>query len=323
METETIEPHAFSNLGGKPRPVDARDHGLEGSAVPYPDTFMPSAAWNIFIHYQGQRPACGAHAAAHAKQILDANDGNVTKKTPRFSWVDIKKNGSDKNPSDGSDMRDILASLKNTGADDFEPLENNVTYDDAAYAAPQYITQAMLSNAKLGTIDSYSFTNGPYSFEQLKSLIYQNKVVIALIQVGDTFWTAPNGQTSWTEADICPIRPPSSIVSGHFVVFHSYDKNYIYFANSFGPTWGRKGHGYIGPHYPPYIMELGFPKNAPTAAQTAPTAPQSAAQQVSDALPKIESAINATKTLPASAQALVWPNIVAILKSFFSKLGGG
>lgn len=314
-----IEPHPFTNLGGKIRPSDERDHVLLGSAVPYPDTFMQQTAWSTFIHYQGQRPACGAHAAAHAKQILDANDGKTVKKTPRFSWIDIKKNGADKNPSDGSDMRDILASLKNTGTNDFEPLENNVTYDDAAYAAPQYITQAMLNNAKLDTIDNYSFTEGPYTFEQLKSLIYQNKIVIALIQVGDTFWTAPNGQTSWTEADICPIRPPASIVSGHFIVFHSYDANYIYFANSFGPTWGRKGHGYIGPHYPPYIVELGFPKNAST---TVPQTPQTAAQAVSQALPVVEQAIQETKALSSIQQALVWPNIVAILKSLFKSLGG-
>lgn len=259
---------------------------------PTPTSFMQNTAWETFVHYQGQRPACGAHALAGAKQILNANDGNLSpKKNPRFSWMDIKKNGDDTNPSDGSDIRSILGSAKNTGVNDFEPLENNVTFDDADYASSKFITQEMLTNAGLDKIDNYTFTNGPYTFQQLKDLIWQNKVVIALIQVGNSFWTAPNGTTSWAEKDICPIRPPSPVVDGHFVVFHSFDEAYIYFLNSFGPTWGRKGHGYIGPHYPPFVIELGFPKNAAVAApifvapkeSTVPTAAQiQAAQQVID-----------------------------------------
>lgn len=291
---EPITPHTFTNLGGKLRPVDARDHVLpEGRTAvsPTPVTFMQQSAWDTFIHYQGQRPACGAHALASAKQILDANDGLATpKKTPRFSWVDIKKNGSDTDPSDGSDMRSILQSAKNTGVDDFEPLENDVTYDDADYAAPKFITQEMLTNAGLGKIESYTFTDGPYTFQQIKDLIWQNKVVIALIEVGDTFWTAANGQTSWAEADICPIRPPSPVIDSHFIVFHSFDENYIYFTNSFGPTWGRKGHGYIGPHYPPFVQELGFPQNAPVA----PTP----LQTVQAVLPQVQSALATIQTVP-------------------------
>lgn len=257
----------------------------------------------------------------HAKQILDANDGKIVKKTPRFSWIDIKKNGIDKNVSDGADMRDVLASMKNTGANDFEPLENNVTFGDGDYAAPHFITQAMLTNAALDKIDSYSFTNGPYTFEQLKSLIFQNKVVIALINVGTTFWTAPNGQTSWAEKDICPIRPPASVVSGHFIVFHSYDENYIYFANSFGPTWGRNGHGYIGPHYPPFILELGFPKNAVVAAPVFVPTPEAVAA-VTAAIPQIQEAVTHLSSDSPAVQAKAKPILEQILESIAHILTG-
>lgn len=314
---ETVTPHAFTKLGGKIRPQDERDHietALpEGGATvsPTPMVFMQDTAWNTFIHYQGQRPACGAHALASAKQILDANDGKTSKKTPRFSWIDIKKSGSDTNPSDGSDMRSILQSAKNTGVDDFEPLENDVTYDDIDYAAPKFVTQEMLTNAGLGKIDNYTFTNGPYTFQQIKDLVWQNKVVIALIQVGGSFWTAPNGQTSWAEADICPIRPPSTIIDGHFIVFHSFDENYIYFTNSFGSTWGRKGHGYIGQHYPPFVLELGFPKSAPIA-------PSTSVQVVSQVLPEVQQEVN---ELPSVSQPQR-SSIAQALSSLLSYLSG-
>lgn len=317
---DEIIPHAFTKLGGKTRPGDIRDHAEaalpEGGAAmnPTPSAFMQQTAWETFIHYQGQRPACGAHALASAKQILDANDGKVSpKKTPRFSWIDIKKNGSDANPSDGSDMRSILQSAKNTGVDDFEPLENDVTYDDADYASPKFITQPMLTAAGLDAIDSYTFTDGPYAFQQIKDLIWQNKVVIALIQVGDTFWTAPSGQTSWAEADICPIRPPAAVIDGHFIVLHSFDENYIYFTNSFGQTWGRKGHGYIGPHYPPYVVELGFPKNA-----AAPVTAPAIAQVVSQELPQVQKEINELPAIPQPQRS----SLIQAIGNLLSYLSG-
>lgn len=319
-----MQPHTFEKLGGNPRPIDERDfHELplpEGgvSTDPTPTVFMQESAWSTFVHYQGKEPACGAHALAGAKQILNANSGTISlKKTPRLSWVDIKQKGSDTNPLNGTDMRSLLSSGKNTGVNDFEPLENDVTYDPADYAAPKFITQAMLSNAGFDKLDSYTFTNGPYTFQRIKDLVYQNKVVIALIQVGNSFWTAPNGQTSWAESDICPIRPPSPIVDGHFIVFHSFDENYIYFLNSFGPTWGRKGHGYIGPHYPPYVLELGFPKNLPA------TTPQpTAIQTVQATIPKVQNAINVLSTLPQEQKEQHIGIIQELLNDLSLLLGG-
>jgi hypothetical protein len=289
-------PHEFENLGGKPRLEDPRDFVVEGSAIQYPSVFTQDTAWGAPIYYQGKRPACGAHAGVWAKTLLDINDGKKAYYTPHFTWIDLKQNAPDTNPSDGVDTRSIGQSLKNTGVNDFEPLENNVTYDDLDYANPSFITNPMRTNASTNKTASYSFAKP--TFEGLKSLIYENKAVILLVQVGKEFWTAPNGTTSWQEADVLPLRTPSSIVSAHFIVAHSYDDKYIYFANSWSTDWGRKGHGYFGADYMTHVVEAMIPVNA------APVQPD---------LPPIPAVQDASKLNPVQKKSYIDSIILALI----------
>lgn len=244
-----MEPHSFDNLGAVERPVDARDR-LVGSVSPFPATYMQDKAFNAPIYYQGKRPACGAHAGAWLYTYLTGK-----KYTPRATWIDIKKDGT--SPSDGTDMRSIFKSMQKTGVEPFEPRENDVSLDDIPYAS------GTVSPTK-EKIGAYGF-NDSIGFDALKSLIYQNGAAILLMRVGKTMWTDSNGNNSWQEKDILPLKVPSEIVSGHFVVAHSYDEKNIYFANSWSTDWGRKGHGYFGADYMPLVIESGT-----ASAQTLP-----------------------------------------------------
>jgi uncharacterized protein YvpB len=152
-------------------------------------------------------------------------------------------------------MRSIFKSLVNTGALDFPLLGNDVTVPHAAYAHP-LITAVLKQNAAQHKGSAYGFADD-LSFEGIKQYIHDYGPVILLMRLGSEFWTAPDGRTSWAEHEILPLRAPKAIVSGHFVVAQSYDEDYIYFINSFGPTWGREGHGYFGRGYMPYVVEAG------------------------------------------------------------------
>lgn len=271
-----ITPHPFTNLGANPRQEDSRDFKLTtptGSAAPYPATYMQANAWAAPIYYQGQQPACGAHAGAWLNVLLNSYSGNTPSYTPRFTWIDIKQHDG-LAIDDGTDMRSIFQSLQTTGTDDFDPLGNDVTLDEQTYASPSAVTPAMLADAKPNVVSHYGFADGA-AFETLKQLIYQNRGVVLMIQVGDEFWTDVNGVSSWAETAILPLRPPKTVIDGHFIVAHSYDENYIYFANSWSTSWGRQGHGYFGPNYMPYVLETG------TAASVAPWVTANLTQQVS------------------------------------------
>ena len=93
------------------------------------------------------------------------------------------------------------------------------------------------------------------SFDGIKKAIYENGLVLLGVHVGNEWWTAPNGNSSWQEADILPLRPPKVRISGHAILAYGYDENYIYFRNSFGSTWGREGDGYFGANYASQVYE--------------------------------------------------------------------
>ncbi len=159
-------------------------------------------------------------------------------------------------------MRSIFRSLQNSGALNFNLLENDTTLSLEKYSDRKSVTLDMRTRALPHVAMPYAFVND-LTFAGLKRAIYQYKGVILLIRVGSEFWTDKNGHTSWEEADILPLRTPKSIVSGHFVVAHSFDKDNIYFANSFSDDWGRKGHGYFKEDYMPFVIQAGATVDVP------------------------------------------------------------
>lgn len=248
-------PFAISTPGGLEKLVDERDIKLgavkvaEEKKYTFAPTFTNFGAWHQPVEFQGQQPACGAHSGAALQGILE-ND----RFSPRFTWANIKT--FDGWPIEsGTDIRAIFKSLKNKGTSDFALLGNDVGVSLTAYANPT-ITSPMNASAAKNKAPGYGFADD-LTFNGLKQYINDHGAIIILFRIGKEFWTAPNGQTSWAEKDILPLRPPAVVSSGHFVVCHSYDEQYIYFLNSFGEAWGRKGHGYFGENYMPFINDAG------------------------------------------------------------------
>lgn len=251
-----MEPHSFTNLGGNEKPDDERDLSLGAVTSPhytFPPTFTNEAAWAADVEYQGQQPACGAHSGS--KYVTITRPQHV-RTSPRFTWADLKTFDGWA-LTDGTDIRSIMKSLQKSGASDFLYVKNDVSLSLEQYAHPTISQEARADGLKRKT-GAYGFRGNDTSFNALKQLISDRGAVVILMRVTERFWTDKHGKTSWKEKDILPLAPASSefpVVSGHFVVGHSYDENYIYFINSFGPTWGRKGHGYFGADYMPMIND--------------------------------------------------------------------
>lgn len=250
-----ITPHAFVETGGLEKRVDERDILLGAVKVAgpkvynFPPTFKNTAAWAQPVEYQGNQPACGAHSGAGLNGILEGK-----RFSPRYTWANIKT--FDGWPIEsGTDIRSIFKSLKNTGTSEFGLLGNDVAIPLTSYAAPK-LTDAMNQSAAKNRASGYGFADD-FTFKGLKQYIYDHGAIVLLFRIGREFWTAPNGLTSWDEKDILPLRPPAVVTSGHFVICHSYDEQYIYFLNSFSDLWGRKGHGYFKENYMPFINDAG------------------------------------------------------------------
>ncbi len=246
------QPHGFTDLGGRDKPQDERDMLLGTAGAPvytFPKALRNDTAWAMTVEYQGQQPACGAHAGGALNGIK-----RTSRYSPRFTWANIKS--FDGNPIEtGTDMRSIFKSLTKTGTLTSNFMPNDVEMPLFAYAHP-VITDNMLTLAAMNKGEGYGFILDR-TFNGLKQFISDNGPCIVLLRVGNEWWTDTQGNASWAEKDILPLRVPKPVVSGHFVVAHSYDENFVYFLNSFGATWGRYGHGYFGADYMPFINDVG------------------------------------------------------------------
>lgn len=251
MET----PHGFSNLGGQAYVEDGTEYTLKlGSAGAIPATYMPPEFFQRpKVFYQRQIPDCGANAGAFQAAYLDEHPDQIY--SPDYQWVDIKS--LDGLPLGvGTDMKSIFKSLTK-GSIPYAMLPEQTTLPLALFSSPNRLTAEMKAEAANHTISAYGFHNDVLSMSVLKNLIYTHKAILVLVQIGDEFWTRPDGVNSWQEQDILPLRSPELVVSGHFIVLGAFDENQIYFANWWSEDWGRNGYGYFKDNYVKQIRQVG------------------------------------------------------------------
>lgn len=240
-------------------PVDERDFQLNlGSATPtvVPATYMPEAFFNRKrVFHQRNIPDCGANAVAWLAAYLDEVEGQEY--SPDYQWIDIKTFDGYR-LEDGTDMRSMFKSVsKPKGSIPYHMLPEETTLPLKEFSSLKRITGAMIEEAQDHPIASYAFHSGALTFDQLKALIYKHKAVCLLIRLGDEFWTDKNGNKSWKEKDILPLRTPKAIESGHFIIAGAFDEDEIYFANWWSKDWGRKGYGYFRQNYLSQIVGIG------------------------------------------------------------------
>lgn len=253
MNEEQID---FTKLGAieREQTVSDFDLGAFTPSVQIPATFLP--LYNIVIENQGRTPSCGAHAGAELKDIFTViKNQSENRVSPKYLWKKIKLIDGFA-PEDGTSLPCILGTLSKSGACKFDLMPNDTNVSVAEYTNPTTITPEM-------DVDALNHRTGPYAFtfsptvEQLKQAIFTHKAVILLIRIGKEFWTDKNGNFSYAEKDLLPLRSTEPITSGHFITAFGYDENFIYFYNHWDKTWGKSGVGYFGADYMSRIVEMG------------------------------------------------------------------
>lgn len=199
--------------GALPRKLDLRDLKLGAIQAPIelPKKYETDISWFKSI-WQNGFPACGSHAGAHLKMILDYFDTGAKRYSPNYLWIKIKQ--IDGHPLEvGTDMRSILKTLQSCGVCDYYLLPNDFTISLEEYSTKK-ITSELDENAQPRIIKNYAFGG------DIRQAIYKNKAVLILIDVGDTWWIREK------------IELPITKQGGHFVVAYGYDEDYIYVIDS-------------------------------------------------------------------------------------------
>lgn len=128
------------------------------------------------------------------------------------------------------------------------PLKTDGTYQEFIQSFKDLyggvIPQAVLLNAANNKIPGYYHV--PVDPVSLAKEISNGKVLIARVEVGDNWWTKPDGSYSNKAKDLMPIRTPKTVVSGHLVCLNEYNglnaEQLLIGPNSWSENWGNKGY---------------------------------------------------------------------------------
>ncbi len=262
-----MQPYPFQKLGVIPYQRTGQELrvGRGAAPVPAPTVYNDPAFFTTPILMQGQSPECGGFSLAFALAYLLNTQSKLSgsfdyayEKTvdgvPNEQGTTIKALG---------DAAQAAGSCLQTLFPDDGTLPANSPQTLWSTATPQAIQDAL---ARAGWIPLF-LTD--LSWNGIQSAIAKYKAVIIEAEVGDEWWTAPDGSISWAESAVLPIRPPKTVIDSHFFVAGGkYDPQSTFFANSWSPEWGQSGFGYFGQDYIPFIQNAIVFYKAPSSVQT-------------------------------------------------------
>jgi len=80
--------------------------------------------------------------------------------------------------------------------------------------------------------------------------IYEGNGCLLGLNIGREWWTNKNGQPSYAEADLLPLRPPATVVNGHAIYVDGYEvtpdaRLKVFFMNCWTQFWARDGRGWF------------------------------------------------------------------------------
>lgn len=257
-----IVPETPFALGGMLSPFDYRDvpFAAVASVTPldpiYIEDITALDVWN-----QKSIGSCVGHAAAKYKQYLEyLETGNVINLSPRFLYALAKCR--DGWAGEGTYPRLVAGIVKDIGVATQDTIPNNseLSHEQYVYNRNEAsIPNAAFVEARKYSIKSYAFPDVK-SVEELKRGIKQGRGTMLLMRIGKEWWTNKNGQSSWGENDIIPLKAPKEIVSGHEVYLYGYEnvgnRTKFYVFNSWSVLWGKSGKAWFWhDEYKPFLDE--------------------------------------------------------------------
>jgi hypothetical protein len=217
---------------------------------------------NLEVWNQKKIGACVGHAIAKYKQKLDELDTGIPPKlSARFLYAIAK--ARDNLMSEGTYPSLVFKILKDIGCatEDTCPNNTNLSHEE-------YVYQRNENNIPTSAFDeAYKAKIGGYAWVNKDSLSIKQAIVNAsgcatLVRLGKEWWTNKKGTYSQNPDEICPMRIPNPIVSGHEIWLCGYetlsnDDLKIYFLNSWSKYWATLGVGYfLLSEYKDYIDEM-------------------------------------------------------------------
>lgn len=256
------------NPGGLPSKPDYRANMVASAvAASNPAKPLPDALSTDFQKLgpalnQLQTPACVSHVVARLIQLWwFLKNGTILNFSPRFlhslSGNPKYNGGVQMGPNDGRDPVSVMKIAMKYGCATVGTCENDTTLSPAAYMDPAGITAPALTEALNYKIPGYVLV--PVSQYGIRQAISLYGAVGILFRISKAFWTDVNGNPTYAQAAIDPVRAPATpadVVSGHELIGNQWNDALDHFVNEWGITWAENGESdYLFNEWEPWITE--------------------------------------------------------------------
>jgi hypothetical protein len=204
------------------------------------------------VTMQSKEPACVNFLVALIMQIhFYKKTGKIINFSPRFGDVLCKK--YDGQPiTGGTYIRLAFKLAAQYGMATTATVPNDVTLPIEQYRNQAILTPAAYAEAAQYKIPGYI----QVPLNNMKDFIYSFGLIGTARWIGDEWFTAPNGTSSWTDSDIDPLRPPKQVISGHITGDFGWSGNLHRLRNSWSSAWANKGNAdYDITQWLPFITE--------------------------------------------------------------------
>jgi hypothetical protein len=260
-------PFRFKKLGAIPYTRTGQELVASGAPSVAPATYEDPAFFTTPILMQGQSPECGGYSLAFALAYLLSLNEQLS---GSFAYAYEKTVDGVPNEA-GTFIPAIGQAAQKAGSclDALFPDDGNTVADPDGNATLYSTASAQAIQDALTRAGWIPLMLTDLSWNGIQAAIAKYKTVIVEAQVGEEWYTAPDGTTSWAAADVLPIRPPKEVIDAHFfAVGGRYDQTNIWFANSWSTSWGESGFGYFQENYIPFVKNAIVLYKMPPSVQT-------------------------------------------------------
>ena len=212
---------------------------------------------------QNQTPACVSHAMANLIKLwYYLKTGTIVNFSPRFlhnlSGLPQYNGGTTYGPEDGRDPMTVAKIAMQYGCATEATCPNDTSLPNNVYFSTTAVTPAAIAEAANYKIPGY--VQIPVDQTSFRQAIQKYGGISMLMRISNSFWTAPNGTTSYAQADIDPIRAPhnaAAIIGGHELIGAGWTNASIeHLVNSWNTNWAEQGEAdYVWSEWQPYIVE--------------------------------------------------------------------
>lgn len=237
------------SLGWRPDPEDRRDYPAR-MQLPRLETALPQKhsvrAAMTPVRDQGQLGSCVGFACAALKEFQESQQRPHTPfRDVSEMWIYWRAKAIDIWPNEeGTSIRDALSVLATSGV----PTEQGWPYTDQrtpknrAPTRPAFWAGMVARWGKIGAY--YRLTD----LNVIKEWLFLFGPVVIGVPVGDTIFE-PIARPGAEGRSFVSL--PRTFSGGHAITLTGYDDQHrlLQFKNSWGPTWGYNGYGYLGYDY--------------------------------------------------------------------------